>query len=139
MKRTVGLDPGVHTGVATWTKESGFVNVATMSHVEAVQYVSGLVLDGLVAQVIFEDARRRTWFGGKGREALQGAGSIKRDCAIWAEWCALWGVPYRSVSPQSKGPKLSAEQFKRLTGWEGRTSEHARDAAMLCWRGKAGA
>jgi len=27
--------------------------------------------------------------------------------------------------------KLTADQFKRITGWHGRTNEHGRDAAML--------
>ena len=81
--------------------------------------------------VVFEDARLRKWFGSKGREALQGAGSIKRECQLWAEWLAAVGCSYRAVSPHSKGPKLDAAQFARLTGWPGRTNEHGRDAAML--------
>lgn len=84
--------------------------------------------------VRFEDARLRTWFGTRGREALQGAGSIKRDCSIWQEFLqGLVGVPFLPVSPQAKGRKLDSAAFKRLTGWQGRTSEHGRDAAMLVW------
>jgi hypothetical protein len=84
--------------------------------------------------VTYEDARLRTWFGAKGREALQGAGSVKRDCGIWAELLGTLKIPYKAVSPQSKGRKLDAAQFAKLTGWTGRTNEHARDAAMLVWR-----
>ena len=30
--------------------------------------------------------------------------------------------------------KSKADTFKKLTGWTGRTNEHARDAAMLVFR-----
>lgn len=29
--------------------------------------------------------------------------------------------------------KLNAEQFNRLTGWQGRTNQEARDAGVLIW------
>jgi hypothetical protein len=131
----VGVDPGTHTGFAIYDGEK-FRCVETMTHCAAVVHLQIMAEARSVALVVYEDARLRTWFGAKGKEALQGAGSIKRDCSIWAEWLALWGVPYLAVSPQSKGAKLNAEQFRRLTGWEGRTSEHARDAAMLVFKRK---
>lgn len=31
-------------------------------------------------------------------------------------------------------PKWDAQEFKRLTGYEGRTNEHVRDAARLVWK-----
>jgi hypothetical protein len=131
----VGVDPGVHTGFAIWDG-TNLITVETMTHVGAVVRLQIMVEARSVALVVYEDARLRTWYGTKGRESLQGAGSIKRDCSIWAEWLALWGVPYLAVSPQNKGLKLNAEQFKRLTGWDGRTSEHARDAGALVFKRK---
>ena len=57
---------------------------------------------------------------------------VRRDSSIWEEFLSgLVGVPFKPVSPQSKGAKLNAQQFARLTGWTGRTSEHGRDAGML--------
>jgi hypothetical protein len=128
----VGIDPGVNTGFALWGVELQKIEeVSTLGIVEAMLRVQRIKGAGTLHMVIFEDARLRTWFGSKGREALQGAGSIKRDCQVWAEWLAYLGCAYKAVSPQSKGAKVDAEQFKRLTGWTGRTSEHGRDAAML--------
>lgn len=128
----VGIDPGVQTGFASWDLSvQKLRDVATESIVSAMVRVQELHEDGLLHSVVFEDARLRTWFGSKGREALQGAGSIKRDCQVWAEWLAHIGCSYRAVSPQAKGRKVDAATFARLTRWTKRTSEHARDAAML--------
>ena len=131
----VGLDPGVHTGFAVWSRaEQRLTTVETLGITQAMTLIRTMADAEALHSVRFEDARLRTWFGARGREALQGAGSIKRDCSIWQEFLSgLVGVPFLPVSPQSKGAKLDAAAFKRLTGWQGRTSEHGRDAAMLVW------
>lgn len=129
----VGLDPGVKTGLAIWSREAKRLTaVNTMGITQAMTTIRLMHEFGSLHSVRFEDARKRKWFGASGREQLQGAGSIKRDCSILEEFLTgLEGVPFLMVSPKSKGAKLDAEQFKRLTGWEGRTSEHSRDAAAL--------
>lgn len=129
----VGIDPGVRTGLAIWNKaERKLTAVNTMGITQAMQTVRVMADCGSLHSVRFEDARLRTWFGDKGREALMGAGSIRRDSAIWSEFLTgLEGVIFTPVSPHRKGAKLDAAQFARLTGWTGRTSEHSRDAAML--------
>lgn len=131
----VGIDPGVKTGFAVWSlAEWRLTTVETLGITQAMTLIRTMADVGSLHSVRFEDARLRTWFGARGREALQGAGSIKRDCAIWQEFLSgLVGVPFLPVSPQAKGRKLDATAFKRLTGWQGRTSEHGRDAAMLVW------
>ena len=131
----VGLDPGVKTGFAVWSRsERRLTTVETLGITQAMTLIRAMADAGSLHSVRFEDARLRKWFGTRGREALQGAGSVKRDCSIWEEFLSgLVGVPFLPVSPQAKGRKLDAEQFKRVTGWQGRTSEHGRDAAMLVW------
>ena len=140
MTRThiVGIDPGCDTGLAVWNASTkALTDVRTETIVSAMLYVQELHQDGLLNRVVFEDARLRTWFGNKGREALQGAGSIKRDSQVWVEWLTYLGCPYKAVSPQAKGRKVDAVQFERLTGWTKRTSNHGRDAAMLVLGAKA--
>lgn len=131
----VGIDPGVNTGFAVWNvKLNTLVSVESMGIVDAMLRLQIMANAGSLHSVTFEDAHLRTWFGSKGREALQGAGSIKRDCGIWKEFLGTLKIPYKAVSPQSKGAKIDAEQFQRLTGWPGRTNNHARDAAMLVYK-----
>lgn len=138
-KLLIGIDPGTHTGLAVWSKtERRLWMVDTMTITQAMktveEYVCDFDADGAHRNevvVFFEDARKRSWFGHTSRERLQGAGSVKRDCAIWETFCEELGVEYRKVAPKHNTTKLTASQFKVLTGWQGRTSDHARDAAML--------
>jgi len=126
--KVVGIDPGTHTGVAIWRlKEKCFERIVTMSIVDAMH----MLFDGYFPLVI-EDARTRS-----GSDAAKmGAGSIRRDCAIWQEFADSYGYPiWWRNTPRGRNhtTKLSAEKFKALTGWNERTSNHARDAAMLVW------
>lgn len=138
MTRTIyiGIDPGTHTGVAIWDRTSRRLEaVDTMSITKAMEIVKANVeliksFGGEVV-VFIEDARKRTWFGSSNREKLQGAGSVKRDCSIWETFCDELGVECRKIAPKHNTTKLTASQFRVLTGWQGRTSEHSRDAACL--------
>ena len=133
----IGIDPGVNTGYAEWSTELMRLRwVGSMDILDAIAEIKRRTRpssDGRVEFVIWEDARLRTWFGTKGRESLQGAGSIKRDCGIWAEFFAATGIPNCPVKPQVGGTKWTSAAFAKLTGWTERTNEHGRDAAMLVW------
>lgn len=135
----IGIDPGVQTGLAV-SINGKLTRVETHGAVSAMREVLHLCQYGLPTGasplVRFEDARKRKWFGSKGPEALQGAGSIKRDCSIWEEFCELHKIPFAPIAPAKGSTKWSDAQFRRLTGWEGRTSEHGRDAALLVWGAK---
>lgn len=127
----VGLDTGTHTGFAVWDKgKKQLIELSTLKIHRAMERVKELSISDDVV-VYFEDARLRTWFGNAGREALQGAGSVKRDCSIWEDFLTDLGVEWHAVAPKNNATKLNATFFEKITGWKGRTSEHARDAAML--------
>ena len=138
----VGIDPGVHTGLAI-CRDGDLIRCASPApgYVEAEEIVRAVCASepGRVL-VVFEDARLIGGIGGaqRGSKAdrarLQGAGSVKRDCAIWVELLGRLGVPYISVSPREKGAKLDAAQFEALTGWTSASNEHSRDAGVLAWR-----
>ena len=81
--------------------------------------------------VIFEDARLRKWYGSKSDAKLQGAGSVKRDSSIWEDFLKDKGIPFQGIHPLQGLTKLTSVYFKRITKWDGKTSEHSRDAAML--------
>jgi hypothetical protein len=132
----IGIDPGVNTGYAEWdTVTQEFTEVLTMPIHKALAFVhqETMLYDPKDIRVIFEDARMRGNSGAKSAAMAQGAGAVKRDCKIWDDFLTDFGISWQSVSPKAKGAKVSAEYFRKLTGWEGRTSEHARDAAMLVY------
>lgn len=129
----IGIDPGTHTGVAIWDdKKHQLVELTTIPIHQALNKVKKWRETSDVF-VVFEDARQRTWFGkDKNTNAkLQGAGSIKRDCSIWEDFCKDYQIAFRAVPPMKGGTKLTDEYFKMITKWKGKTSNHARDAAML--------
>lgn len=128
----IAIDPGKHTGICVWdTNERCFRQLTTMGIIGAMNLVKYYHAAYPSCEVVFEDARQRKWFAGKGTEALQGAGSIKRDSSIWEEFLTIENVPFTMLAPARNVTKLNAQQFKELTGYQGRTSEHARDAAGL--------
>lgn len=137
----IGIDPGKHTGIALWDG-TRFVDVQTVPIHRALQMVEGFAevaaANAYGLRVIFEDARKRKWLprernASEYRGRLMGAGSVERDCTIWEDFLKDRGIEYIAQPPQKGMTKHSPETFARLTGWKGRTSNHARDAAMLVW------
>ena len=128
----IGIDPGTHTGMAVWdSKEGKFLSLETLPIHRAMVEVMNLRI-GREIQVVFEDARQRKWYGeGDTNAKLQGAGSVKRDCSIWEEFCKDYGIPFRAIPPVKGATKITPEYFKLISHYQGRTSEHSRDAAML--------
>lgn len=134
-KILIGIDVGVKTGFAK-TFDGELVEVKTMSIIEAMESAKRSIYFakeyGLDIKFYIEDARKRKWVTG-GREKLQGVGSVKRDSSIWQEFCEYHGVDYALIAPKDNSTKTKADYFERVTGWQHRTSEHARDAVMLIW------
>ena len=137
MALVLGIDPGVNTGFAVWdTTRRQLLRVDTLRITDALLAVLALQEGGGEIRVIFEDARLRKWLpremsNSEYRGKLMGAGSVKRDCDIWEEFCTEHSIPFEAVPPRKGLTKWTAESFARVTGWKGRTSNHARDAAML--------
>lgn len=130
----IGIDPGTHTGIAVYDKATKeIIFLKTVGIIEAIDKVRELKSDTVLVR--FEDARLRRWYGNSGREQLQGAGSIKRDCAIWEGFLKKENIPFEAVAPRNIMTKMEAGYFAKLTGYTGLTSEHSRDAAMLCGGG----
>ena len=130
----IGIDPGTYTGFAVWdTKEREFISLHTLQIHKAFEMLQKCIYSfgQENIHVRFEDARLRKWFGESGREQLQGAGSIKRDSTIWDDYLSELKISFEKVAPKKNKTKMNAEPFGRLTKYKGRSSEHARDAAML--------
>ena len=132
----IGIDPGVNTGIAVWDSDKReFLTIGTKTILNAL-FLCKEILYREVPHIIFEDARQRKWLprernNAEYRGKLMGAGSVKRDCEIWEEFCQGYNIPYTAIPPRKGLTKWTPESFARLTGWKGRTSNHARDAAML--------
>lgn len=133
MATLVGIDVGTHTGVCIYDSRKGTIEeLFTLKLHQALERIDALNKSEQGELIVyFEDARLRKWFGNTGRERLKGAGSVERDSTIWEEFLTDKKIQFYRVAPKHNNTKLSAEQFKMLTGYSGRCSEHARDATML--------
>ena len=134
----VGIDPGVNTGLAL-VQDGELKVVETVNIVRAMARILAAwnQCDDEIT-VVFEDARQRQWLprernASEYRGKLMGAGSVKRDCEIWEEFCNVYDIKYMAIPPRAGATKWDAETFRNVTGSKGRTSNHARDAALLVY------
>lgn len=129
----IGIDPGTKTGLAMYLpNRKSLIHVGTHGILDAMREINQL---SAYKHLVIEDARLVKYKTSK--EKAQGAGSVKRDCSIWQEFCeynekySIRGFSWEFVRPSKSLTKWNSKQFQAATGWKGRTSEHARDAAML--------
>ena len=139
MAYLLGRDCGKHTGIAVWnTNTQRFELLDTVPIHKAMEIVKEWEYPVKSMRVYFEDARQRKWLpkdasSSEYRGHLMGAGSVKRDSVIWQDALTDWGIPFEMVPPRPGMTKWNAETFAAVTGWKGRTSNHARDAALLVY------
>jgi hypothetical protein len=127
----IGIDPGKHTGVA----------LAYDGRLEAVfetdfwGAVSHIIKHPQAHIVIELPSTKSVWHNeAKSKGAIQrtgvNVGSVIREAELLVEYCKKNGRQYLTQSPKGK---TNAEEFKRITGWEGRTNQHMRDAGLLVY------
>lgn len=132
-KYAIGIDTGVHTGFAIWNiMNQEFIACKTMQIDEVMELIKEIYESHNDFIVVVEDARLRKFFKGENMAAKQqGAGSIKRDAKIWEDYLTRLRIDFKLVNPTSRKTKITSEYFKKISKYEGHTSNHARDAAML--------
>ncbi len=128
----IGLDPGTHTGIAYFNS----------GRLESLQTIAPhQIRDAIIRarRVIFEDSRlishvyTTTSSRAAALKMARNIGEIDAWCKLIVAYCEEKGIPAHGISPKTKGAKLNAAQFKYLTGWDGKSNEHERDAAMCAW------
>lgn len=130
----LGIDPGSNTGLATYIFGK-LVHLDTIAPVE----IAARIELARPARVVFEDSRllSYTWTTIKSRPAAlkmaRNVGEVDAWCKLIVAVCEQLAIPAHGISPKGKGAKVGAEQFTRITGWDERSNEHERDAAMVAW------
>ena len=128
----IGIDPGAHTGKATYI-DGKLAGLQTILPHQIKVHISG------AKRVIFEDSRLQShvFTTTKSRPAAlkmaRNIGEIDAWCKLIVSVCEELGIPAHGVSPKSKGAKLNAEDFARVTGWTGKSNQHERDGAMIAF------
>lgn len=137
----IGIDAGVHTGIAIWSSaEMRFLKLQTVGFWKAHDIIQQAVGShaGQIRIVIEDPGQNRPTFRRGGQKIgvidrmAQNVGMVKAYTQLMIERFTAWGLPVERVRPE-RG-KLNADVFNEQTGWSQRTSQHARDAAMLVWK-----
>jgi hypothetical protein len=134
----LGIDPGVNTGVATY-RAGKLVALDTIEPHQIERFIRAKA----PARIVFEDSRLQshTWTRAATRAAAakmaRNVGQVDAWCTLITAVCAELGIPAQGISPAGKGAKLNADAFARVTGWTGKSNEHARDAAMVAWQSRS--
>lgn len=132
----IGIDTGVNTGIAVWSAtEKKLLRVETIKIHKAMAIVRHYHETNGNIHVKVEDARKRKYFGGYTAKDMasrqQGAGSVKRDASVWEDYLKDLGCSFEMRTPRDT--KVTEPMFAKLTGWVKKTSNHARDAAMMVY------
>lgn len=139
----IGLDTGAKTGFAVWDSDAKeFTRIETLDFWTAYDIIADAVwktsgYDKTPTIVIELPARfiYSTHSGANRNTAINIAtkyGGTRREAELLAARFEAMGFKVITQQPKKGGKtKMKADAFKRLTGYEGRTNEHGRDAAML--------
>ena len=132
----MGIDPGQQSGCALYnTATKQLVHLWTTDFWGAYEYVlnNRLVLIGVVVEVPDSKTvyhKPSTSLAATQRTAVN-VGGVLREAQLLFDGIQKSGIPVQRVNPRGK---VNAEKFKQLTGWEGRSNNHERDAGMLTYR-----
>lgn len=128
----IGIDPGKKTGVAIYDRQTKQIVNASISDFWSVyEWLRSVRDDGKIQAVVIEVPRtKHNWHASKHGTTSANVGGIYREAHLLADGIERLGFKVHRVHPPGK---KSADQVKRITGYEGRTNEHTRDAIMLAW------
>lgn len=142
----IGIDGGVSNGFAVWNKtRRELVIIETLSFWDCIDRIGDFYdlcrKENIVLTVVVEDVEmnRPTFARENTNEKMmqkisQNVGGVKAYTRLIIEWCERKNIPVIKMRPSKKSAtKLSAETFNKITGWEGKTSQHGRDAGMMVY------
>lgn len=142
-----GVDPGVKTGFALWNREEKrfeWVETSTFWGV-FFRITESCVLNPANTHIVIEVAHLApfTFRQRRGKaesfatmdRMARNVGQVTREAQLLVEGFRRLGFTVSEQKPLGKAKKADDDrkQFERLTGWTERTSQHARDAARLCY------
>lgn len=137
-QQIIGIDAGKHTGLAIYNAISKkLTDLQTVDFWRAYELITRFY-DSDSTLVVIENPNlikavfiRGNIANARAQSKLsQNVGSVKRETGLLAEGLRRAGFTVEEVQPVRSKIKDS-KYFNKLTRWEGRTSQHARDAAML--------
>lgn len=142
----VGIDPGVKTGFAVWDRDGRrLLSVETADFWTVFFQISNapilrpedtvVVVEVAHYAPVFRERKAKGQNENHAARLAQNVGQVMREAKLLAEGLRRLGYEVIEQKPLGKAKKAADDvrDFERLTGWTERTSQHARDAARLCY------
>lgn len=134
------IDPGVKTGIAiitgTQLKPCLVFEVGTLTFWRCYHIFNHVKFDCVVIE---NPGFKKLTFGKRDKNPRvqdaksQNVGQVIREANLLAEGFEDCDYKVVRISPNKSYCKKSSEYVHKLTGFEGRTNEHNRDALMMGW------
>ena len=147
----LGIDPGQTTGLAGFVPAGGrrqrgrLAFVTSAGPLGTVRQLEAWAEAGLLLAVYVEDAtalplyaRHRGAGRGERDRIARSVGRVDAWTDLYLNTCAALrtadGAPVPAVSVEPvRAAKWTADVLRRVTGYDGRTNQHGRDAARIVW------
>lgn len=139
VKHVIGIDPGATTGIAVYsraTKRIEAVYTATFwSCITALKPYkpeeSIVVIETPLRTVMYAKQAQKGYTGGGQNRLMADAAANAREAELLADGLEILGYNVRRVKPTAE--KWKADYCRKITGYEGSTNQHVRDAISLCF------
>ena len=122
----IGIDPGKRTGLAI-VRDGYLRSLYTIDFWSTYDMLASFSATDIKV-VIEVPHNKKNWHGVGAAVAV---GGVIREAQLLADGVERLGFSVTRVHPTGRGKKMKHAEFCKLTGWKGRTNEHARDAALL--------
>ena len=138
-KNLIGIDCGKKTGVAVWdVNAQKFSVIKTVDFWTAYEWISSSFSANETMVYVEDPAQNKPVWRRRGMKdyefskKCQSVGAVKRETTLLIKGLRIKGFQVKAIRPK-KGSytKMKADTFKKLTKCKMRSSQHARDAAML--------
>lgn len=145
MSLIIGIDPDSKKSGIGIVQDGRLVDLKTMNFFDLQEWIIEQNQAGAHFAVEDVQANKATYArniqrGSRQKEQAQmncisqKVGRVKHSAELIVMWLDRIGASYTLVKPlggTAKAAKRKADLFKKLTGWDGRSNEDTRDAAML--------
>lgn len=138
---SIGVDPGVVTGYAE-AQGGKIIRLESVDFWGAYDRIVEYRPEEIRMITVEVSSTTNVWHDtpGKGSRVKRAAkvgqnvGGVRREGQLMVQRLQQIGYTARSINPLGK---MTAERFKRITGWTGSSNEHTRDAGIMAFLGKS--
>jgi len=133
---SIGIDPGKHTGYARYDREEKVIDYLAEKDFWWVYHDVILMHEaGQIHEVIVEMPKTKGLYHDAPDKKRQGkigvdVGGVIKEAELLIRGFEEQGIKVIKAHPLGK---IDKQWFRRITGYQGLTNPHKRDAGMLCW------